>query len=542
MNSTDKQFTENSNTSSWKSNLLKTAALFNNKRQEIFHSYILPYKWEYFFGGIFILLILFSELYFDFFATYRAALSFWYALFEGHPLSFYSYAKFIPGATLNRMIADGAGYDFTIYAFFAIWNFPAWLYEKLSGNYAESCFLCLAWAKLMLPTFVIMTARGMKKILEFIIGNDRDSATMVYAYSFSGILIVSVYLIGQYDIICALFCVYGLYYFLTKDYRRFYLFFGVALTCKNFAVFVFICLILLHEKRFLYIIRNFIGGCYLVIIEKLLFSFGKSYESIHSVSLTTNKAEITPITLVTYHFKNILHLKTYMGNGVMSTLLFLFALIWIYCYLQKREETRHFYYKVIYIAFCINLVFVLYAASHLYWFILLLPYMILMIYIRSDNRKINLLLETVGTGSLIVWRFSFDPHFFTSNNFDSMLIYHLLGKPYYYQEGIFAAIGAMSAEGGSLFSPFNLIRSIFYICMLLLLIINFPAFVKESSFTDSPEEVGIRGLLTFRTVCVIGVLLLPLIAYTTQVIFHDSLSNFQTGNQLLNEIIPYLLR
>lgn len=543
MNNTDNQLTKSSTTSSWTNNIQKTAALFSNKRHAFFHSYILPYKWEYLFGSIFILLILFSELYFDFFATYRAAIDFWYALFEGHPLSFYSYARFIPGATLNRVIADGASYDFTIYAFFAIWNFPAWLYEKISGNYAESCFLCLAWAKLMLPIFVIMTVRGMKKILEFITGNNRDSATMVYVYFFSGILIVSVYLIGQYDIICVLFSVYGLYYFLKKDYRRFYLFFGVALTCKNFAMFVFICLILLHEKRFLYIIRNLIGGCYLIIIEKLLFSFGKSYESIHAdSSLMAMKPELPPTALASYHFKNLLYLKTYMGNGVMSTLLFLFALIWIYCYLQKREETRQFYYKVIYIAFCINLVFVLYTASHLYWFLLMLPYMILMIYIKSDNRKINLLLETIGTGSLIVWRFSFDSHFFTSNNFDGMLIYHLLGKPHYYQEGIFAAIESMSAEGGPLFSPFNFIRSIFYICMLLLLIINFPAFVKENSFTDSSEEIGIRGLLTFRTVCVIGALLLPLIAYIIQVIFHASFSNLQTGSQLLNEIIPYLLR
>lgn len=528
---------------SCKNNIQKIITLFNNKRHEIFYSYIRPYKWEYLFGSIIVLIILFSELYFDFFATYRAALSFWYALFDGHPLSFYFYAKVIPGATLNRMIADGAGYDFTIYAFFAVWNFPAWLYEKISGNYAESCFLCLAWGKLMLPVFVVMTVRGMKKILKFITGNDRDSAAMIYTYSFSGILILSVYLISQYDIIGILFAVYGLYYFLIKDYRHFYLFFGVALTCKNFTAFVFICLILLHEKRFLYIIRNFIGGCYLVIIEKLLFSFGKNYEPVHVTSLVAAKpVEITPITLSTYHIQNLFYLKTYMGSGVMSILPFFFALIWIYCYLQKREETRHFYYKVIYIAFCINLVFLLYTASHLYWFLLILPYMILMIYSKFDNRKINLLLETIGTGSLIIWRFSIDSRFFTSNNFDGMLIYRLLGKPYYYQEGIFAAVEAMSAEGGALFSPFNFIRSIFYICMLLLLIINFPAFVKESSFTDSSEEIGIKGLLTFRTVCVIGVLLLPLIAYTAQVIFQNPLSNLQTGSHLLNEVIPYMLR
>lgn len=55
-----------------------------------------PYRWEYLFGGIMVFLILYSAMYDDFFATYRHGLNFWYALTEGHPLSFYSYAKAIP--------------------------------------------------------------------------------------------------------------------------------------------------------------------------------------------------------------------------------------------------------------------------------------------------------------------------------------------------------------------------------------------------------------------------------------------------------------
>ena len=143
--------------------------------------YVLPYKWEYLFGAIFVFIISLSTMYFDFFATFRNGINFWYALFEGHPLSFYSYAKAIPDATVNPTVQAGAAYDFTIYAFFAVWNFPAWLYERISGNYAESCFLFLAWGKLMLPVVAILTAGGMKKILGFITGNNKDTATMIYA-------------------------------------------------------------------------------------------------------------------------------------------------------------------------------------------------------------------------------------------------------------------------------------------------------------------------------------------------------------------------
>lgn len=489
--------------------------------------YVRPYRWEYLFGSIFVLVILFSTLYFDFFATLRDGINFWYALFEGHPLSFYSYARAIPGSTPNRTITCGAGYDFTIYAFFAVWNFPAWLYERISGNYAESNLLCLMWAKLMLPVIAIVTARGMKKILEFISGSGRDTAAMIYAYSFSGILIMAAYYIGQYDVIGVMFAVYGVYYFLKKDDRRFYLYFCLAITCKYFALFLFICLVLLHEKRILYIIRNLAAGCSLVVAEKLLFSFGRSYASIHGLPEQVVKAGegskgFVGLSLLPTRIQYLFHLKTSMGVDSMSLFMFLMALVWVYCYLQKREETYGFYYKVIYIAFCVNAVFILFTASTPYWAVVMVPYMVLMIYCRTGNRKINFCLETIGIGSFLIWHLAREPYLFSSGSCEGMSLYYLLGKPYFYEKGLTAAMAALVEQGGIVATMVNMLRSVFYVCMLILLIINFPAFNKgESDFARSGEEPGMRGLLAFRMLCMIGVLLLPLAGYVLQVVWDD---------------------
>lgn len=508
-------------------------------------SYVMPYKWEYLIGGIFTLIIIFSAMYFDFFATFRDGINFWYALFEGHPLSYYSYAAAIPGATPNREIVCGAAYDFTIYAFFAVWNFPAWLYERISGNYAESSLICMMWAKLMLPVIAIVIAGGMKKILEFITGNGRDTAAMIYAYSFSGILMMAAYSVGQYDIIGVLFAVYGVYYFLTGDYKRFYLYFGAAITCKYFAVFLFVGLVLLHEKRILYIIRNLAAGCYLVIIEKFLFSFGKSYASLHPTieKVHTGGSEgVVGTLLLSSRVQYLFHLKAPMGVDSMSVFVFLLALIWVYCYLQKREETYSFYYKVIYIAFCINAVFILYTASTPYWAIVMVPYMILMIYCRTGNRKVNISLELIGVGSFLVWHFAREPYLFYSENCEGMLLYYLLGKPYFYRRGLTAVMARLIEEGGVLATPINMLRSVFYACMLVLLIINFPAFNKqENDFAHSQEEAGMRGLLAFRTLCMVGVLLLPLVGYVVQVVFGEYFGSLQTENQLLIDILPHLV-
>lgn len=515
------------------------------KWRSVIELYIMPYRWEYLVGAVLVLIITFSTMYFDFFATFRNGINFWYALFEGHPLSFYSYARAIEGATLNRTVHAGAAYDFTIYAFFAVWNFPAWLYERISGNSAESCFFLLAWGKLMLPVVALVTAAGMKKILEFINGNSTDTAAMVYTYCFSGILVSAVCYIGQYDIIGVLFAVYGVYYFLKKDYKRFYLYFGAAITCKYFAVLLFVCLVLLYEKRILYIIRNLVGGCYLVFIEKLLFSFGKSYDSIHAVAgqavAGSGRGKLVGVGLLPTRLKYLFHLKIGMGVDSFSLFVFLIALVWVYCYLQKREERYTFYYKVIYIAFCINAVFILFTASTPYWAVLLVPYMILVIYCRAENRKINICLETIGIGSFLVWHFAREPYLFSSGSCDGMLLYQLLGKPYFYEKGLTAVMGALIEEGGILSAPINMLCSVFYSCMLIFLIINFPAFNKgENRFTDRKEEVGMRGLLAFRMVCITGVLLLPLAGYVVQVVCADYFANLQTQNQLVNEILPYL--
>ncbi len=508
-------------------------------------SYVMPYKWEYLIGGIFTLIIIFSAMYFDFFATFRDGINFWYALFEGHPLSYYSYAAAIPGATPNREIVCGAAYDFTIYAFFAVWNFPAWLYERISGNYAESSLICMMWAKLMLPVIAIVIAGGMKKILEFISGNGRDTAAMIYAYSFSGILMMAAYSVGQYDIIGVLFAVYGVYYFLTGDYKRFYLYFGAAITCKYFAVFLFVSLVLLHEKRILYIIRNLAAGCYLVIIEKFLFSFGKSYASLHPTieKVHTGGSEgVVGTLLLSSRVQYLFHLKAPMGVDSMSVFVFLLALIWVYCYLQKREETYSFYYKVIYIAFSINAVFILYTASTPYWAIVMVPYMILMIYCRTGNRKVNISLELIVVGSFLVWHFAREPYLFYSENCEGMLLYYLLGKPYFYRRGLTAVMARLIEEGGILATPINMLRSVFYACMLVLLIINFPAFNKqENDFANRQEEAGMRGLLAFRTLCMVGVLLLPLVGYVVQVVFGEYFGSLQTENQLLIDILPHLV-
>lgn len=497
-----------------------------------------PYRWEYLFGGIMVFLILYSAMYDDFFATYRHGLNFWYALTEGHPLSFYSYARAIPGATANRAINYGAAYDFTIYAIFAVWNFPAWIYERLSGNTAESCLLCLMWGKTMLAAVSIAGAVGVRKIHEFITGDREASRTAVYAFLFSGILLMAAYYVGQYDIIGVVFAVYGVYYYLKGDYKKFYLFFALAITCKYFALLLFICLVLLYEKRILYIVRNMVFGCWLVVAEKLLFSLGKSYIEIHPGAdvavMPSHKVVGTGIlaTRTGYLFS----LQINMGVDTLSVFVLAMGLLCAYCYLQKREENYAFYYKTIYAAFAANIFFAIFTSNPPYWVVLVVPWMMLMIYCNGEHLKLNVIAETIGTCSFLIWHMGREFYMFMSHKMEGMLLYYLLGRPYVYINGVGNVMQTLME--GRLSMLFNLCRYAFYTCMIILVVINFPG-VNKTKYVKQ-QEVGMRGLLIFREVCVVGILLLPIVVYVIQVVFAQQIMNADFGSETVMQLLRLL--
>lgn len=498
-----------------------------------------PYKWEYLFGIIFVGIILFSEMYEDFFATYRNGLNFWYALSEGHPLSFYSYAQKIHGATPNRGISAGAAYDFTIYAVFAIWNLPAWIYEKISGNSAESCLLCLLWGKTMLAAVALVSATGTKKIYEFVTGDREGSKTVLFVYLFSGILILSSFFIGQYDIIGVMFAVYGVYYYLKGDYKKFYLFFALAITCKYFAVILFVCLVVLYEKRILYIIRDMALGCWLVPAEKLLFSLGKTYAQIHPKvgQVPKPNRQVVATGILSSRMGYLFSLQYHMGVDSVSLFVVAMGLLIVYCYLQKRKENYTFYYKTIYVSFAANIFFIIFTASPPYWAVLVVPWLVLMIYCNGENIKLNVILETIGVCAFIVWRMGREPYLFKSSCCEGMLMYYLLGQPYYYGNGAGDVMSLLME--GTLASAFNLCRYAFYTCMIALVVINFPR-ARKTAFVKKPQEIGMRGLLAFREVCVIGILLFPIIVYIMQVVFAGQIMNANFANDTVMEIMRLL--
>lgn len=104
--------------------------------------YVYSYRLAYFLGGFVLFLILFGELYYVFLVTCRASINFWYALFKGQPLSFYSRVAEIGGGTPNREALSGAAYDFTIYFSLPFGIFQhGYMKESLVIRQNQICFV-----------------------------------------------------------------------------------------------------------------------------------------------------------------------------------------------------------------------------------------------------------------------------------------------------------------------------------------------------------------------------------------------------------------
>lgn len=513
-----------------------------SKLEVIYREYIAPYRFEYVFGGILVMIILFSTLYNDFIYTFRNGINFWYALSEGHPLSFYSYAKSIGGGTVYRGWTCRASYDFTIYAFFALWNFPAWIYEKVSGNLAESCLACMLWAKFMFVPIAVLCARGIVRIYEFVTGERTDKAAVALAWMFSGFLILGTYFIGQYDIIGVLFAIWGVYYFLKKDYKKFYIFFAVAITCKYFAILIFIPLILLYEKRVLYIIRNTFAGFSLVVLEKALFSLGRDYNEIHGIvdNVTEVQGKVVGVGLLSDRVKYFFYTKIEWGNSVIYFFILAMMLICLYCYMQKREEKYDFHYKTLFICFLVYAAFFLFTSTTTYWSILIQPWLVLIIYCQGNNRKINLLMEWGLIMSFILISMFTGPSFFNSAMLEGMSLFYLLGEPAFFPHGISSVLQILTENRAVWNTIYNIFLTGFVGFMIMFVILNWPKRGNQE-YKKTEDEPGIRGVMIFRIVTICGVLFVPFVIYFGQVLLESQIRDLQVQGDITREILRTLI-
>lgn len=168
--------------------------------------------------------------------------------------------------------------------------------------------------------------------------------------------------------------------------------------------------------------------------------------------------------------------------------------------------------------------------------VLVVPWMMLTIYCNGEHLKLNVIAETIGTCSFLIWHMGREFYMFRSWGFESMLMYYILGKPHHYRKGAGDVMQVLME--GKLSVLFSLCRYAFYTCMIILVVINFPRANKARYVKQ--QEVGMRGLHVFREVCVVGILLLPVVVYVIQVVFAQQIMDASFGSDTIMQIVQQL--
>ncbi|MCR5577041.1 MAG: hypothetical protein K6F56_08545 [Oscillospiraceae bacterium] len=273
-------------------------------------------------------------------------------------------------------VPQGAAYLFPVYAVFAVWNLPTWLLERATGMALFNTIPSMIWMKLMLVPFLVLSTVQIFRIIDK--SKNREYAQLGAFLFFSSILVIyPIGIIGQYDILGIPLILWGISNWMDNKPKSFLLAFSFALVFKYFALFYFLPLLLLKEKRIFRIVRS----CLFILLPSLLFSalFPRPNGGIGNsglISLLLKGPQISDGKAVIYWFPLV------------------FALVLIAAYFHEPGENGDELKIAADCLFVTMASFCVLVDPYPYWVILAAPAFVLMLATRSCNANKLLVLES----------------------------------------------------------------------------------------------------------------------------------------------------
>lgn len=293
-----------------------------------------------------------------------------------------------------------------------IWILPINLLYHLFEIDINSPMVIL-WYKLCIPVFFVCCMKEMRAIADTLEIEAKRMKWMLFLLISTVLVALPVFHVAQTDALYLFFMLKGFHALLKKDTKKFLLWFAISISFKVISLFIFVPLILLEEKRVLYILRNVILGCIIVPIQRIwyriiaalnsvLFPIEPITEATTSVVETTEVVE-TQAEVVEGFYSHFFNKSLYFEfpavrkGYVASLLIFLFVLLCIWCYAQKKEESRQWQQKCLYAATISLALFFVMASPSPYWIVILYPFLFLLIYTNHDRLRFNFILEKAFT-------------------------------------------------------------------------------------------------------------------------------------------------
>jgi hypothetical protein len=301
-------------------------------------------------------------------------------------------------------------------------------------------------------------------------------------------MIAVVFVISQYDLISVVFQLLGFQAFLEKKDKKFIFYFGISFCLKYFSLILFLPLLLLRHKRLTAWIKALVGM--LLPYAATTIPFLISYDRFASV-LTGDL---------------LMKLFDFDGKGYsLFVMLYCFLLIW--CFLQKEEDVPH--KKAVWVSFVAYGLFFTMLDVYLYWTIMFAPFMVMMIGLMPQYLYLNLLLETLGYGCVVLGHAVMYSNFFFGDTMKSMLMSRIVSEKALKFDG--SLVYYMVCQFGMKPWIFSACNSILIAAVLAMAFLAYPGI--SSDRTDALVlDRDCRELLVLRFLVASGVCMLPILS------------------------------
>ena len=399
-------------------------------------------------------------LYADVRVTFEHSFNFLDSVFQGRVGDFYQIA------IEHTSTGHPAVYDIPLYLLFGLWNLPTYIIYRITGFH----YLLSTPAQLWLKTMMVLAALLAAKVLVDIardLGVGRQRSKWVAFFFLSSMtLFVPVFVIVQYDIIMIVFILLGLRAYLRGRLGRFLLWFAIANTLKLFALFIFVPLLLLREKRLRVVALQVVVGLIGLVGCRAIYHGNVAYKASTGGFMSSMLQRLTAVGV------------PWQSSMIPIFVVFMVGIV-IFAYLRRPQGTKALAADAVYICMAIYLVFATVVPLNPYWAVMVSPFAVLIIFLNPRHVLLNSALE-VGVGTALFLMYTFTGFsMYNRSILDQLLLPHLMtptAQPRYETPAQFLDVMGISRQG-------SFIVGFMIACALAFLFINFPR-------TEMVEKLG----------------------------------------------------
>lgn len=456
------------------------------------------------------LFLFYCFIYNDIMETMCVSIGFWDDLFSGKVRYFYAGEwEMTPFAYTKTVHAT---YDFSMYIIFALWNFPLWIVKHFFGiNIFESLF-CLMWGKSLLLVIITLFVKALYKLCITINISKEKAILVCLLFLTSNFFMTSVIVISAYDIIALYLSVEGARYYFEDNRKGFLICFTLAVPLKFFPLLLFVPLLLLKEKRMLWIIGSVLLTLIPVLFFRILLPCGAAYGEPETVAFHILNALKGTENDGLIFWNIVAHEQPAVLARIYPPIV-CWIIILLFCYLKKingKEESEKW---GIYVCFLMLAVLFTMSKSSPYWLLFMVPWASIIIGKNCKYLYVNLFLETVYTCGLILGQILSFPWCFGNAVASSMILPKIFGV-----QKTFIPVTPLTVFEKLVEN--NMMQgfivgcgcSLFIAGIAFFAILNFPGRKREFTFINTDKKMTER-LIFLRMVIGIGIACIPIVLY-----------------------------